>query len=157
MKAPRGARAIGTLAAQCLDPTVRKRGLAQAGLVTYWRDVVGAELGEATIPERIAWPRRETGARGRLVLRCDPAAALTVDYQRDLIIERVNAFFGFPAIDRVQVRQRAVRPSAPPARRTVVSAEDDAALDRKLAHVDEDLRESLRGLGRAILARRRGA
>lgn len=149
---------IGQLAVGSLEPVLRRRGLAQADLLRFWPDVVGEAFADGTVPERIAWPRRDgSGARGRLVVRCDPSLALALEYQREQVIERVNAFLGHAAIDRLQIRQvpirrmRSSREAAP----AVLSESEERALAHRLSSVDDGLRDSLMALGRAVALRRR--
>jgi len=59
------ARPIGAYAARALDPSARARGFATTALLSEWPAIVGAELAQFTMPDRVAWPRRrEDGEEG---------------------------------------------------------------------------------------------
>jgi len=57
-RAASGARPIGAYAARALDPPARARGFATTALLGEWPAIVGAELAEFTMPDRLVWPRR---------------------------------------------------------------------------------------------------
>ena len=145
------ARPVGELIGGALDPIVKKRGLARAELLAWWPDIVGAAYADATAPERIRWPRAGQGG-ATLVVRCDPALALQLAHETERVRERLNGFFGYPAVARVSIVQQRIaareRPAAPREPAAI-----PAALDGRLDRCDAPLRESLRELARQVLAR----
>ncbi len=66
--------------------------------------------------------------------------------------ERLNSYFGYPAVGAVKIVQRAVGGEAAE-ERPLPAAELPAELAKRLDGVDGPLKESLRALGRAVLAR----
>ena len=144
------AKAVSELISGTLDPIARKRGLARAELISWWPDIVGAAYAGRTAPERIRWPR--DGKAATLIVRCDPSLALQFSYETDRVRERLNGYFGYPAVGAIRIVQRAVGRRPPPAREEP-AAELPPELDRRLAAVEGPLGESLRALGRSVLAR----
>ncbi len=135
-----------------------KRGFGEVDIVLRWREIVGDTLADQCRPERIAFPRGER-RRGVLHLIVAPAAAPEVQHLAPLLLERVNAFHGYRAVERVSLTQRPL-PVAP-ARRAERPAEapldpaQKAKLEADLADVaDPDLRAALRRLGRSVMKRR---
>ena len=100
------AKSVAELIGKALDPLVRKRGLARAELIAWWPDIVGAAYAGRTAPERIRWPR--DGKAATLVVRCDPALALQFAHETDRVRERLNAYFGYPAVGVVKIVQQPV-------------------------------------------------
>ena len=142
---------MAELILNALDPLVRKRGLARAELISWWPDIVGVTYATCTTPERIRWPR--DGGAAVLFVRCDPAVALQFSYEADRVRERLNSYFGYPAVASVRIVQRQVGKAPndrPP--RSEDAAELSPELERRIGRVDGPLRESLRTLGRRILA-----
>lgn len=93
-----------------------KHGFSAASLLTDWPRIVGTAVAAYTKPERLKWPRgvetfgdTEAGAEGRpgatLVLRVDPARALDVEYRGRQIMERINAYFGYRAVEELRLLQ----------------------------------------------------
>ena len=145
------ANSVAELIAGAIDPVLRKRGLARAELLSWWPDIVGDEYRASVVPERIRWSRG--GETATLVVRCDPAVALQFSYEADRVRERLNAYFGYPAVGAMRILQERVgsapkaAPPVPPEARAL-----PAETERRLAGCGEGLRESLRALGKAVLA-----
>ena len=144
------ARPIAELIGPALDPIVRKRGLARAEIISWWPDIVGAAYAEHTAPERIRWPR--DGKAATLVVRCDPAVALQLSYETDPVRERLNGYFGYPAVGAVRIVQQktgtANGPAKPPKQPDIPSG-----LEARLGAFDGPLREAFLALGRQVLAK----
>jgi hypothetical protein len=145
------AKPVAELIAGALDPLVRKRGLARAELISWWPDIVGAEFAGRTRPERIRWPR--DGKAATLFVRCDPSLALQLAHEADRVRERLNRYFGYPAVGAVKIVQGRVGPDESPAPGAAAEEGLPAALEERLGSLDEPLKASLRVLGSRILAR----
>jgi hypothetical protein len=132
-----------------------KKGLGYGKLVTDWRLIVGADLGEATQPVKLAFPR---GERTDATLTVDviPARAIEVQHTLPQLIERVNAVFGYRAVARIKLIQRP--PTAMPRMLNLrpLSPTEESDL-RALTDLvpDAELRTALENLGRAMQASRR--
>lgn len=145
------ARPVAELIGPALDPIVRKRGLARAEIISWWPDIVGAAYAEHTAPERIRWPR--DGKAATLVVRCDPALALQFSYESDRVRERLNGYFGYPAVGAMRIVQGRIRPAADRQPRSLDEPEMPPGLEDRLGAFDGPLRESFRALGRQVLAK----
>lgn len=159
----RGAVPLADLVSPVLAPVCRQRGFATADLVAWWPEIVGPSLARFTQPETVQWPRAVAdpdAARqpATLVLRVAGAHALLVQQQSAHLVEKLNAFLGYPAIGRLRIVQRPLAPSRERRHRLapVLDAEDEAALAARLGGVaDDGLRAALARLGRGVLAERR--
>lgn len=143
-----GLRAVGVAASRLAAPIVRARGGGiLARLKAEWPAIVGSDWAV------VAWPATLGGDRA-LKLRVAPAAALALQHQAPLLVERINLFFGRGAVSRLVLVQGALPlrpPPARPARRPLATAEA-ARLEAHVAPVvDPELREALARLGRAVL------
>jgi hypothetical protein len=163
-RAASGARPIGAYAARALDPSARARGFATTALLSEWPAIVGAELAQFTMPDRVAWPRRredgeaaspQRGWRGEgaiLVLRVEGPRAIEVQHRSGQILERVNSYFGYRAIAELRILQAPVTraparsPSPPP-------PVDTDPLPPSAAIEDQGLHAALSRLGSATRAR----
>jgi hypothetical protein len=111
---PAGARAVGSYVARLTRAAFEKYGFASAALLTDWARIVGNDIAGKVRPEKLKWPRgvescSEAGTPGRpgatLVVRTDPAFAFDIEYQARLIIERINAYFGYRAVAELRLVQ----------------------------------------------------
>ena len=150
---------MADLIREAVKPVCRHRGFAGTDIITYWAEIVGQEYAMVTEPEKIRWPR-QTGdglsQPGTLVVRCDGAHALFFEHEAGRICERVNRYFGYPAIDRIQILQRPL--SMVPRPKTIINRPlhiDEAAhLEAVLENCPESpLRDKLRKLGAGVLVR----
>ena len=152
-----GLKPMASLMWRVAAPALRKRGLAEARIVTDWRDIVGPFLADATSPDGI----KRGGAAGKsegpgtLTVRVAGPVAIEVQHLAPQIIERVNAYFGYTAVDRLRIVQ--APPVARKPRRRPRPEPDAAtrrAVDEQVSGVEDDeLRAALARLGVAIQAR----
>ena len=148
-----GLRRLPELLGRILDPAARRRGLAEARLLTDWRMVVGQQLGERCQPVRLSGAR---GAPGVLTVHVGGASALELQHGEVQVVERINDFFGYPAVARLRLIQappaRPVKPPAPWPTRPL-SADERAALASAVEAVsDAGLRSALASLGQTVKA-----
>ena len=145
-----GGRLTGLINA-LLDPAARRRGFAVAGLLADWPTIVGPSLARRCQPMRVEHsPGRRRG--GVLLLHASSAAAIEVQHAAPQIIERINTYFGYPAIRQLRLLQVPMRVAVPvqPVR-PPPDPRLEAALAQKVSQVeDEELQAALLALGRAV-------
>ncbi len=145
-----GATRLDRLVDPLLTPIVSKAGFGSAAILSEWRDIVGGALGERTRPEKIVWPRQteDQPKPATLVVRAEGGDALEIQHMTREIIDRINAFFGWPAVAKVKVRQAPVVSRAMPVAADEAPAAPPAA---DLSGIDDPgLREALERLGRHV-------
>jgi hypothetical protein len=147
------ARPLAALVAKPLNDAFKKQGFASREIVTRWPQIAGAEIAQFAEPVRMQWPRQadDESAPGTLVLRVDGPAAIEVQHHSGLIIERVNRFFGWQAIDRVVLRQAPLsRKNVRKPRPKLDPAAAKAVAEGLTGIADEPLRTALGRLGAAV-------
>ena len=83
------------------------------------------------------------------MLRVDGPAAIEIQHMSQVILERVNRYFGFGAIERIAIRQAPLRPLEKKPLRTLDPSAVQAVADT-LPEVDENLKMALARLGAAV-------
>ena len=140
------------LLGQLLDPAARRRGLAEAKLLTEWPTIVGPGLAGRCQPIRLG--KSEDRQGGVLVLHVAGTAALELQHSEPQILERINGFFGYPAVRRLHLihappPSSSLRP-IPPVHRSVSDVEE-IELAQAVGNIrDPGLRDALQALGRAL-------
>jgi hypothetical protein len=147
-------RRLSDLIGQPLADAFKRQGFASREIVTRWPEIAGPEIAAHAEPIRMQWSRQANADRNEpatLILRVEGPAAIEIQHMSGLIIERVNRFFGWQAVDRVALRQ------APLGRRPRRAARKpiDAAQARRIADgldgiADAPLRAALGRLGAAL-------
>jgi hypothetical protein len=157
----RGFETAGALLAGALKAPAEKRGFGEAKLLTHWPEIVGEDLADIARPVKITYGR---GFGGTLVLLTTGANAPVLDMQKERIMERVNATYGYRAVAHVHITQtaptgfaegqvafRTPKPAPPP-------PPDPARLARAMEGVegieDPGLKEALARLARNVLTPR---
>jgi len=145
---------LSQLVGKTIADALARQGFASTGVVTHWPEIVGAEIADHAEPMRMIWPRRvheDDPDPATLVLRVEGPVALEIQHLSGVIIEKVNRFFGFRAVGRIQIRQ------APLARREKKKpppAPDPEVVARLAAGMgdiaDEALRDALARLGASV-------
>jgi hypothetical protein len=106
------ARAAGELVGDIGGQSFRRFGFVQSSIVSRWAEIVGTRYAKVSCPESIKFPAGKK-AGGVLTLTVDGAHAPLIQHLTPMIVERVNRFFGYAAINRVVFRQGRP-PAAPP-------------------------------------------
>lgn len=127
----------------------RKFGFVESSIISRWSDIVGEAYARHSAPDSLKFAHGKRSG-GTLTVVCAGPFAVTLQHVEPQIIERVNRFFGYAAVDRIALRQgelpkrttsRAVSPEV------TLTAETQSSLK---AIGDPSLRAALEGLARQI-------
>ena len=135
------------LLGRLLGGEAKRRGLAEARLLTDWASVIGETIASRCHPVSL-------NRNGVLHLDVSGGAALELQHAELQVIERINTFFGRPIVSRLHLRQ------APPRRRTLappkvspppLDAAEKAAIGKTVEGIDDPaLRDALASLGETL-------
>lgn len=100
----KGFERASALAPEVLKTGGAKRGFAETRILTEWAAVAGEDISAICWPVKVRYGGRG-GLGAALVLAVEGARAPEIDMQRARIIERVNAFYGYRAISRIEIDQ----------------------------------------------------
>ena len=146
-------RTISASVEKITKPIFGKRGFGAAAIVTDWPHIVGVTLARHTIPEQISFPpSRRTD--GMLKLKIDSSAlALELQHLTPQLIDRINTYFGYSAVGRIQIVRGLVPEQRAPEKGPRPIPEDTQLdLDQRLAFVsDPELKAALSALGSQLL------
>ena len=145
------ARAVSDLLPQAGGAAFRRFGFVQSSIVSRWSEIVGIRYAAVSSPESIRFPAGKK-SRGVLNLVVEGAHAPMMQHVAPTIVERVNAFFGYPAVERIAFRQGIVKAAkakarqAPPSLRPIPAELGDSLREV----VDPELRACLESLARGL-------
>lgn len=146
-------RAVADIVPDIGQSAFRKFGFIQSSVVSRWREIVGEKYAHASAPESIRFPhgKREDGV---LTVVVTGAHAPMMQHVIPTMIERVNRFFGYPAVARVVIRQGSL-PAATKRAAPLPSIPVPTDLGDSLRTVaDPELRAVLESLARGVAATR---
>lgn len=148
------AKPLSQIANKAISDALAKQGFATTGLITHWPAIVGAEIADHAEPIRMIWPRavhEDDPEPAALVLRVEGPVALEIQHLSGVIIEKVNRFFGWRAVARIQIRQAPLRR---PEKKKPPKGPDPEVVARMAAGMsdigDDALRNALARLGAAV-------
>ena len=136
------------------------RGFAVSRLLTHWADIVGPELAGKAQPAEIVYGK---GFGATLSILTSGAEAPMLEMQKQAIQDKVNACYGYAAIQRIRIVQTAKtgfeEPKAgfkqkqtPPESPDQDSASIEAARKTASGVSDDALRGALERLGSKVLS-----
>lgn len=153
------ARPLAEFIDKCLVPALAAQGFATSDVIVSWSDIVGQKMAEFTQPVRLEWRRKrapldpdEKPEPANLVVRVESAFALELQHLTPIVIDRINAYFGWRCVGRLvlkqgPVRRAKVKPPSPPA---LTITEKQRISDAVNPVEDEALRLALNRLGEAV-------
>lgn len=159
----RGFRQTGSLVKPQIRSASETRGFSQTRLLTHWQESVGAEIAKICEPVKLSYAQKGIGATLTVLVKA--AVAPQVQMQVPVIIDRVNAVFGYRAVTRVRItqtaplgfaeerkefaRSKAAKPPTPQDQQAAQGLTEEVS--------DEGLRAALAALGGNVIASRKSA
>jgi hypothetical protein len=148
------ARAVSDMLPAVGGAAFRRFGFVQSAIVSRWREIVGERYAAVSCPESLRFPQGKRSG-GVLTLVVEGAHAPMMQHVVPVIVERANMFFGYPAVERVAIRQGVVKlqqaqaRTAPPSLRPIPAELGDSLRDI----ADPELKACLESLARGLGAR----
>jgi hypothetical protein len=138
-------------------------------MLAAWQQIAGADVAAQSLPIDLKFQRRPKTAADKpagpgqavLHLAVAPAYALELSYQKGLLIERLNMFFGYAAIKDIKIVQHSEvmnnKPAPLPPARPLTATESQKLAGMVAGIQEKDLQTALENLGKAIISRQKGA
>jgi hypothetical protein len=144
---------LAELVSVCVADVFARQGFTSCAIVTHWDDIVGPEIAAVAEPIRMQWVRSrdpDEAPPATLVLRVEGPAALEIQHMGGVILERVNRYLGWQAVDTLALRQAPLTRRRRVPRPTIDAAAAAAIAVQMTGIADESLRTALGRLGAAI-------
>lgn len=144
------------LAKQLLGP----RGFTQMELLSSWTDIVGNNLAQYSLPQKLVFPKDERTNGCLTVMVPAGAFAMEIAQNEPQIIENINTFFGYPAVAKLKILQSGTpenflikKKPIDKVKKVVVSPKEESYITESVKDIkSEELREALEKLGHAVFA-----
>ena len=145
------ARAAGELIGDIGGQSFRRFGFVQHSIVSRWGEIVGERYARVSCPESIKFPAGKK-AGGVLTLLVDGAHAPLIQHLTPMIVDKVNRFFGYAAINRIVFRQGKPPQAAPKPERPQLRPVPKELGEGLREITDPELRHCLESLAAQIAA-----
>src|SRR5690606_19447798 len=101
---PPSAQFIAKLLPRLVKSAFQQKGFVQAAIILEWSQIIGPEMSQKCIPERLVFPQGKK-TEGTLYLNVKIASGLLIEYGAPLIIDKINSYFGYQAVTRLKLKQ----------------------------------------------------
>lgn len=145
------AKTIKKVIPAVLKPVLDKRGFAQAQVILDWEKIVGTQIAQFSVPERIVY-YKNASRKGTLVLAATPGWAPIITHGSQQMIDRINVYFGYEAVSRLQLKQTLyIKNQASQHSIKIASSETDEIAAEEFTDIpDLDLRKAMATLKRSL-------
>lgn len=133
---------IAKLLPKLVKTTFEKKGFIQAEILLEWGKIVGQEMSQKCIPEKLVFPK-EKKTEGTLYLNVQISSGLLIEYGAPLIIDKINSYFGYQAVTRLKIKQVLYKKEGvPPLKKEVIK--DASLTPEELNQLDQIPLQELR-------------
>ena len=144
---------LGLFTQGLVKPVFKNRGLLEGKIITHWSQIVGDQISKIALAEKITFPKGQR-SDGTLHMVVTSSGALLIQYAQDLILERVNTFFGYKALTKLRLAHGLIpktEENKPGVDKPLSTADEDWVQSHIESIEDEELKSYLQALGRAVL------
>ncbi|GJE60362.1 DUF721 domain-containing protein [Methylobacterium trifolii] len=142
----------------CIGPAFAAQGFASTDILAAWPDIVGERLSRYCRPSKLEWPcRRRQGTEapdsGTLVVRVEGVFAIELQHLAPVVIQRINAHYGWACVGRIVMQQDRIGTRSRPAIPESIDPVRRGEVAQAVARIEHDgLRDALDRLGLAVVA-----
>lgn len=131
-----------------------KQGLTQVAIKNRWNEILGPELAFGIKPVTLTFPFKDRMGGTLKVRTAGGAFALLFEHQKGQIIEKINTYFGYPAVNNIKIEQGGVKLDPQKQAEPVwpLNEEQLQKLSEKVANIqDDELRKKMLDIGVQLL------
>ena len=147
---------LGSFLKKPISEASSGRGFAQSRILTHWPDIAGGSLSKICRPVKISYAK--TGLGATLVVLTNGANAPLIQMQIPELLKRINAVYGYRAIQNIRITQSsgyALAEETPEFQHKTptkpLSKESEVKLEKLVKDVgDDNLRMALTRLGTSL-------
>jgi hypothetical protein len=149
----KGQMKLGEALPRAARAAFRRYGFVESAVLSRWPEIVGPSYASCTLPIGLKFaPGKRKGAT--LSILVDGPIALQLKHVEPQVLERINGFFGYKAVERLALRQGEVPASrvATPATLPRLTPGQQARIDEAVGGlVDLGLKTVIERIGARVL------
>ena len=151
--------AVGKTVMPLIKQLLGANGLVELELLRNWQNIVGSELAQWTLPKKITFPKDERHNGCLSLTTLSGAFAMEVKQRESQILQKLNTFLGYPAVNKLKIIQTGnpedfltAKKPIENLKKIVVSESEQNYITQITKDIQSDeLREKLQSLGQAVL------
>ena len=134
-----------------------KKAFVEADVICNWKEIVGDEMASYSNPVRIDFKKGERTNGVLVVETCGGAFALELQLKTKFLLDKVNMFFGYLAVEKVRILQNPQKLSdkkqdiKKKEKKLVTTEEENYIKELSKGVCNSDLSSVLERLGKAVI------
>ena len=152
----RGSKSLSHALDIVTKPVFLKRGFAENRIITDWAKIVGDHISSCSLPRKLTFAKDKKSNGTLYVEVSNSGFSAQMVYIEPMILEKIACYFGYKAVSKIKIIQNpqntAQVENPKLSAKKEISDKASIKLEKSLENIeDEELKESLRSLGRNIL------
>ena len=94
-----GLRPLQSLLPENAKKILKKEGFLHFEIMKNWKNIIGEKMFKDVVPLKI----KKINNENILTINVNKSVMMEIEYSRDQIVERVNSYLGFNAINKIQI------------------------------------------------------
>jgi hypothetical protein len=94
-----GLRPLQSLLPENAKKILKKEGFLHFEIIKNWKNIIGEKMFKDVVPLKI----KKINNENILTINVNKSVMMEIEYSRDQIIERINGYLGFNAINKIQI------------------------------------------------------
>ena len=95
---------IGKSLPKIIDKNIKERNFVEVTLIKKWREIIGENIAKYCWPIKIVFSDIKN-SNGTIFLKTKRGRSMEIEFKNDEIIENLNQYFGYKAINKISVVQ----------------------------------------------------
>ena len=95
---------IGNCLPKIVDKNIKEKNFVEVSLIKKWREIIGDDIAKFCWPIKIIFSNIKN-SNGIIFLKTERGRSMEIEFKNDEIIEKLNQYFGYKAIDKISVVQ----------------------------------------------------
>jgi len=157
----RGLQSLSSILLPLAKEILKAEDFVEADILLNWYDVIGAEMAAYVNPVKVRFNPR-TNIRTLFVEVPAGGFALELQHKETYILEKINAYFGYKAVHKINITQNMnMHPRIPALKKAKKEAkltpDEENSLNELVEGMDnEKLKEILLKLGKSVIISQKG-
>ena len=95
---------VGKSLPKIIDKNIKERNFVEITLIKQWKEIMGQDIAKYCWPIKIIFSDIKN-SNGIIFLKTKRGRSMEIEFKNDEIIEKLNQYFGYKAINKISVVQ----------------------------------------------------
>ena len=95
---------VGKSLPKVIDKNIKERNFVEITLIKQWKEIIGQDIAKYCWPIKIVFSDIKN-SNGIIFLKTKRGRSMEIEFKNDEIIEKLNQYFGYKAINKISVVQ----------------------------------------------------